>query len=362
MNNGFLNNEDDIGIDPTTLSVIESLDDPVPAAATGKKGKKTKSSPKENGRSSKSKKAKSPDFIKKLLFVVIIILALGLVGGGVYFYLHMANGGNTPGKKDYTPNNVVITVGDTLSENIMDYGDFSGVDLKTCKLDTSEVKTDTIGEYPYFILCGNTKYSATVIVLAEPVFNYSPVLAFTTTGKVPDAGSLISTQENYIVEFPDVDYLQERFKETGIHRVDIRLINEMGQSATVNGFVLVLETQYSDIMVCSSEPMTSGNKKYTVFDTIYFDSTQKSIATVKTYSYELTEDEVDSILENIDESGQITYDGKSGFALLDPVNNILQIDKELFSSIVEVKDVTTTSTSKEDLVKYYTNTKHYTCN
>ena len=94
----FKANDDGIGIDPTMMPVIESLD-VLPA--------ETKPEEKANGKKNKKKKGKLPtpnpdkkprDLIKKILFTVVVLLLMAGVSFGVYYYLSLGTSGGGKSK------------------------------------------------------------------------------------------------------------------------------------------------------------------------------------------------------------------------------------------------------------------------
>ena len=80
--NYFQANDDGIGIDPTMVSVIETLD-VLPKEEIPNK-------PKNKGRSKTPNPDKKPgDLLKKILFTIVILALMAGVSFGVYYYLSL---------------------------------------------------------------------------------------------------------------------------------------------------------------------------------------------------------------------------------------------------------------------------------
>ena len=87
--NGYLNsNGDNIGIDPSVVPVIESLDfTPGETYTENKTVKKVKTN--------KSNDDKGPSLIKKILFTLVVLALMAGVAFGVYYYLSLGRNVST---------------------------------------------------------------------------------------------------------------------------------------------------------------------------------------------------------------------------------------------------------------------------
>lgn len=351
MNDDFLkSNDDDIGIDPTTLDIIESLDDSSDTTG-GKKKKKTKV-PKEKKEKKVNPDAKPGDGLKKFLLIFLIIALIGGVGFGVYYYLNLGTTNNGKNKdKKFTLNEVNVTIGDILSDKVTDYGTFQ-VDIKTCTLETDDVDTSKVGDYSYSVTCGDTKYSSLVHVLDVPTFDIQLVLAVTTVGEKIDVNNLFVTSEDYKAEVIDEETFEASFETPGLKKIDFLLYNEFEQRNTITGYVYVFENSFDDTLTCVAPEDESD--KYALTDTMYFDASGNKTTALRNYAFDLEGKQIKDVLDAISDTGRISYEGASGFALLNEGTGHLDIVNEVYDS--------TPGTTKSEIKDYYTNTKNYTCN
>lgn len=371
MNNDFLRqNDDGIGIDPTTLEVIESLDDPATPDNTSfdskNKGKKVNLSkiaksvktkePKEPKQKKVNPDAKPGDGQKKLILIILVIALIGGVGYGIYWYLNLGTKNNEKNNKKYLLNEVYATVDDTLSDSILDYGSFPGVDLKECSLDTSSVNINEVGDYPYYITCSGTKYNSIVHVIPLPEFHISYNLAVTNVdGELPLESLYIpTTEEVYTPSIIDEDELNNKLSTSGFKKIDFYLSNDLGQRGTATGTVYVLDRESDNTLTCRSDELTANNRKYTITETAYFDASGVKIAILKNYIFNLSADDLDQVVNDIKEDGTVTYNSITGYAFIDSSNYTLTLIKESDES-------TTNNKGKDELASYYKNSKSYTC-
>lgn len=359
MNNDYLKQSDnEVGIDPTTLNIIESLDGP----STTDKKTKTKNTSKTKDKKNKEKK---PGYqIRSALLIVVVLLCLGGVGFGVYYYLHLGQKGGGGSTKLYQPNNISVEVNSSLPTRIKDYGEFPGVDLATCELDTSEVDITTVGEYPYSIKCGNDKYSATVYVIEEIIFDIVPNLVYTVAGENVDPSKFFTINDNqkYTFKYADEEKANSALNAKGVKAIEIKVSNSENVIKSMKGVLFVTEQEYADVMNCGTSQVTSDDKKFDIREEIFFGSDGIRIDTIKIYTFFIdTDEELRSIKDGIFENGSINYDGKTGYALVDPKNKTLSIVSYSSGGIVERQDITSTAASKEDLKNYYENNRNYTC-
>ena len=215
MDNNNLNNNGVVGVDPTFVDTVESLD-VLPPSMQPK-------APDNN-----------PSTGKKILFAILIIVLMAGVAFGVWYYLSL-------GKKATVSTNVelmdkTILVGDELSKNIADYGSFKGVNPESCTINLLNVKVSEAGEYPYTVTCGDNTYSAKIFVKNSTRLNVETNIVYLKEGDELDPKALVTGDETY--EYTLVSNLDEILAEEGnLHKVEV-LVKSEDAEETVEALVV----------------------------------------------------------------------------------------------------------------------------
>lgn len=215
MDNNNLNDNGVVGVDPSFVETVESLD-VLPPSMQPKV-------PNNN-----------PSTGKKILFAILIIALMAGVAFGVWYYLSL-------GKKATVSINVeladkTILVGDELSKNIVDYGEFKGVNPENCTINLLNVKTSEAGEYPYTVTCGDNTYSAKIFVKNSTRLNVEASLVYLKEGEELDPKALVIGDENY--EYTLVSNPQDILAEEGdLHKVEV-LVKSDDAEETVEALVV----------------------------------------------------------------------------------------------------------------------------
>ena len=377
MNNVFPNENTDIGTDPTMLQVIDSLDveppkevleslskqennenDPGEPTDNNKKGKHSKKEKKKKSMTPNPDK-KPHDTLKKVIFVIIILLLMGAVAFGLYFYLSLGNK-----KKDlFSINDVQVYVGQTISNNISDYGSFSKVDVASCLITgLDKVDINTPGVYEYSVTCDKIKRSAKIEVLSLVDVNFSTNILYKAENDVPTAQEFINAENEY-------DYLTDEMKlkdysktKGGPHGIGVTISHKSGTERVGYAVLYVVETAPSMNLSCTNNTIDKAKYEYSVSDYFIFDENRKDLGnSLRLYNYKFKEvEDFNNALLNV-ENNKITIDNKEGYFVMDTNELIIKIvtklDKETISKDY-TPDFPTTYTA---ISSYYTNTKNYTC-
>ena len=379
MNNVFPNENTDIGTDPTMLQVIDSLDVEPPKEVLESISKKESNENIENldnsvdekkdkGKSKKSKKKKSttpnPDkkphaVLKKIIFVVIVLMLMGGVAFGLYFYLSLGNK-----KKDlFTIKDVQIYVGQTVSNNASDYGTFSKVDVASCIINGLDgVDTNTPGVYNYSITCDKVKKVGKIEVLPSVEIDFSSNIVYKVENDVPIASDFINAENEY-------DYLTDEMKlrdyvktKGGPYGIGVSISHESGTERLGYGVLYVVQTVPSMNLSCTNTTTEKEKYDYSVSDYFVFDDNRKDLGnSLRLYNYKYKEaSDFDSALLGV-ENNRITIDNKEGYFIMDTkeltISIVIKLDKDTLKKEYS-SDFPTTYTA---ISSYYTNTKNYTC-
>lgn len=343
--------KNEIGTDPTLVDVIETLDAPVPQKKE------------EENKNNNPKKKDS--FIKKLLFVILIIALMGTVAYGVYYYLSMAKNKNqnniTPA---FTINNITIGVGDTLPESMDDYGNFENLDISNCKLNTSNVDTSKVGTYDYFVVCGNLKNSAKVIVKDENggevntnqvVLNLKNEFTYLVLQNDINVERLISSPEKYTYSFENKESALSSLKSVGFKTINIKAIDDNNNENIVTSFVYVIENTPKMTFSCTSP---DGS----IIDKFVFDKNKNNMnasVRIKINTYD-NETDYNNMINKI-KDGKITINDEEGYALIDKENKQISLLSFLTSDILDKEYNSTFPTNYNEISNYYRNILKYNC-
>ena len=358
MDNNTLEIKDDsIGTDPTIVQTIDSLDFE-PGAQNEKKKKRKKI--KDNNYMPSDSKKKAKSIIRKVIFTIIVLALMAGVSYGVYYYLSLGTGKNSHIKAKFTLNDKTIYVGEELSSNVMDYGDFSTVDISECKLDTKNVDNTMEGTYNYAVTCGKAKYTANIIVITRTKFNVEPTFLYKEVNSEISINDFIKSEEDYEYSFVDENVVNENMQSAGgPYSIGINVKNENGEETVVYAVLYVLASKPFMSLTCKSPVQ---NDSYTIIDKISFNNSKTDMKiSTRTYNYEFTnENDYYNYLLQID-NGQISIDNNSGLAITDNVHNTLKIVTVLSNEVLTKEYGRTFPTNYSEINSYYRNTKKYSC-
>lgn len=339
-NNRFINiKDDDIGIDPTVMQKVDSLD-VIPSNNRNKKKL-------EKGNNNSS-------IIKKILFTIVVLALMAVVAYGVYYYLSL--GRKT--SKAVVLENQEIYVGQSLPSSILEYGDFSKVDISKCTLDVLDVNTNEVGTYNYSVMCGEVKYSAKVTVIEKKVFNLATKIVYKNINENITAEEFIESEEGYTYSLVDdkSDY------EIGLHPIKIKVRNIEGQETEVTGLLYVLEKSPDFYLTCDSNEITEDIYATKIIDRFVFDDFGSGIGNmVRRYRFTYRDEMDYERTKNKIKDGKISLDGKSGYVLIDNVN--FNIDVINLKSLEEINTEynSTLENAYRQINNYYRRTLKYSC-
>jgi len=272
-------------------------------------------------------KAPKKKGMNKTLFVLIIILALALVGGGVYLLLNKANGSNAPA---VILKSLKIEIGSSVSTDKNDYATFRGIDSSTCSLDTSEIKDTNVlnAEYKFKIICNDKTYTGKAVIVDTVVPEITLKEVTVGVNGTVNPGDFISqcddkTECSY--EFKDATKVQEYLKEVASYHVPILVKDEAGNEKEVTGTLNVVEEVSTVALICmkTSNGVLETNK-FGLVGSEFNQSTTRSY----TYSFASEEDYNQFKSENMNKT-EITYQNVTGSPEFDDVKHTLILTKKV---------------------------------
>jgi len=352
--NYFQANDDGIGIDPTMVSVIETLD-VLPKEEIPNK-------PKNKGRSKTPNPDKKPgDLLKKILFTIVILALMAGVSFGVYYYLSL--GTKRPTAK-FTLEDKVIFIGGILPTSVIDYGDFSTIDVSECSLNTKNVNVNQPGEYVYVITCGKSSASAKIIVKEKQVFAIESKFVYKTVGDEVEPSEFIKAEgDNYQVSFVNPDDVQNNLLTIGgPYVIDLKVVNEKSEETIVSALLYVISEDVNLYLTCNSNMQTAGGYDFVITDKIAFDDSKENLGiSIRTHSYSFSLDTEYETMKNAINGGRLIINGNEGYALIDNVNMQLKIVSILSNEVLGSEYGSELPKAYNDINSYYRNTKKYSC-
>lgn len=356
MNNSYPNsNIDSIGIDPTTINAIDTLDDTL-------LGPTNNNEPKD-----KEPKNKFVELLKKIIFIIVILAIMGGISFGLYYYLSLGNNNkNTNTAPVFVLNDIEVVVDTPLSSNILDYGDFSSLDLTDCTLNTKNVDNTKVGEYDYYVLCDNTKYTAKIKIVDEPRFVLNTKLVTKQVGETVTIKEFVETEENYAFVFEDEDKVNDYLKsEGGPYLIDIKVIDDEKHEQMISSVLLVYEKNPKFTMTCQSASNASaGNEgiNYYIVDKINFnDNNENMNNSTRNYEYSYGEYQAYNNAKKTIKDGKITLNDINGYAVFSDKTMTINVILDLTQDTLDKEYGSTFPTTYADISKYYKTAKNYKC-
>lgn len=353
MNGGYQTSRDEIGIDPTTVEIVDSLDSDSSNSKSGT----------SNNQGSNNKKDRIKALFTKILFALGILTLMGLVAFGIYFYLNL-------GKKkvDEHPKFILddkeIYIGTKLSDSLLDYGNFADIDISGCTLDTSGVDINKVGTYEYSMMCDGSKYTGKITVIDKYDFEVTANVMYKTSDDVLIASEFITGSEDYTYTIKDNDVTNYLYSPGGPYYIELAIENEKEKTkGNVSSVLYVTETSARSFLTCTS-PIKGGdngeNLNYRIVDTFAFDNFKNYLhVPSRIYTFEnVPVEKYVELISNIN-NGKIELGSLNGYALRDDSNSLFrivdEIDADTFES--ELEDVELTY---DEIKKYYED-KNYIC-
>lgn len=241
MNDMFSGNNENVGIDPTTLVTIESLDDLTPQIDIKQDRKMKGSTPNPD--------KKPHDLLKKIVFTIIIILLMAGVGFGVYYYLSLANskkGGINPINKTIKLNERRVVVGTNINEYLKE-------SFKNCQIDAQNIDGSKVGQYSYGLECNNMKYEGMLSVEEYENKNITTELTIVNQNDNVMPERFVKSFSSYTYTFIDAKILKDNLAiPNSIYPVEINVFGE-GINDKITSLLYVTEKSPNYYLKCSKD-------------------------------------------------------------------------------------------------------------
>lgn len=305
----------------------------------------------------------------KILFIIIVLIALAGVGFGTYYVLNYTDLLKEKVEVNVTTKDFQLNVGDTLSTNIGDFADISGTDVRNCSLDTTKVNLSVVGIYEYTVTCGNIHKKGKITVVDNTKLTVDTKTVYKAKGQTVEAKDFVKAVDaNLTYEFVEPEVVSNYMNgEIGTYIVKIKVTSNTNKTVEVEANLVIMEHPIKGYITCTSEEekvegisaqMTVSEKFAIVNDN---NNGYGNVAyEIHTFKFS-DETEYTNYLATYKTGNSITINNVTGETEFD--------DEKLTITITNIKpnDKVLSEYGKENIEKYstiksyFTNTKHYSC-
>ena len=359
-NNQVLNQS---GLNHVETSAIETLDDsfnvqPSIMPQTDTLQANFNSVPVPPEFETEEKKKKAPN---KILIIILIIILIAGVGFGVYYFLFAART-NAP-TATINVKDLKIELGEKLSENIDDYATISGYDKNSCKIDISEVSSDKVGAYRFYVTCGENKVDGTVIIddttKPDAVTNEMVVLPNATI-KVEDFIDSCIDASTCTYKFSNEQEVQTALKTIGEYDISILVTDEYNNESTITAKLIVSNEAPVKYLTCTGSEKDVDEIYATVAETYKFgiDKNNNFYNAIKTSEFKFEElEDYEAIKNNYSEEKGIN--NTLGKATFNTANQIISLKSN--KTLDEIKTELNITAGDMNTIQMFMVINGYTC-
>lgn len=232
---GFIAPQDDF----SKVPVPPVLDDGKPKKQ--KKEKKIKE-PKESTGSGGS---------KTIIFLLILVL-IGAIGFGVYYFLSMTKEKAT--SISIVTKEVRLELGSNLSTNLTDYATVTGYDTNNCTLDLTNINIQKVSTYKFSVTCGKVTQDGTIIVddtIAPNVVANDLVLLPNSSLKVGDFIESCEDSSNCTYRFSED--IEDKLSKIGEYDIQIIASDSYNNETVVNAKLTISRNAPVRYLTCVSK-------------------------------------------------------------------------------------------------------------
>ena len=321
---------------------------------TGKKGKKLKKK-----KSTTPDPDKKPhDTLKKIIFIVIVLGLMGGVGFGLYFYLSLAR----KNQKVFSLKDVQIYIGDNVSNNINDYGDFSKIDISSCLITgLDSVDAMTPGTYDYSVKCGSTKHSAKIEVLPLVDVDFATKVLYKSVNDLPAIDEFVITNNDYTY-LTDEIALKDAIKTNGLYGINISVSHSSGNEKKGYAALYVVDKAPAMNLSCTNKSTQKDGYDYSVTDYFIFDDNRKNLGhSLRLYNYQYNDElEFENVISSASANKAI-IENHEGYFIMDTLTKTISIITKLDDEKLKEEYKDKFPETYTAINSYYVNTKNYTC-
>ena len=270
---------------------------------------------------------------------MIIILIAG-VGFGIYYFLFAARTNAPTATIDIKE--LKLELGENLSENIDDYATISGYDKNSCEIDTSEISSNKVGAYRFYVTCGENKVEGTIIIddTTKPdVVTNEIVVLPNATIKVEDFIDSCIDASTCTYKFSDEQEVQTALKNVGEYDISIVVTDEYNNESTITAKLIVSNEAPVKYLTCTGSEKDVDEIYATLVETYKFgiDKNNNFYDAIKTSEFKFEElEDYEKIKNNYSEEnginniiGKTTFNTSSQIISLKSNKTLEEIKTEL---------------------------------
>jgi hypothetical protein len=306
-----------------------------------------------------SKKSKKTN---KLLLIILVVVLICGIGYGIYYYLSL-------GKESATVSNIstkslTLELGEELSDDIDDYATISGYDKNSCSVDTDDVSVGKIGEYYFYVICGDNKVQGIIAIddTTSPVvtLNEVTVLPNATVNAEDFIESCVDASEcSY--EFADIDMVNNSLKSVGEYDIEINATDEYNNTTSLIAKLIVSNNAPVKYLTCTSKAKTVDDIDATMITTYRFgvDSSNKFYNATRKAEFTFNElQKYNNTVNSYDES--VGINGVVGNASYNETLKTITLNSNITLDDFN-KDMNVTIADDMNTIKAYLSIFGYTC-
>lgn len=306
-----------------------------------------------------SKKKKGKDN-KSILIIFLIIVLIGAIGIGVYYFLTLAKESAT---KHIVPKEIKLELGSVLSNDVEDYATISGYSKNDCLLNLNEVNVNKVSTYKYKIICGKENAEGTIIVddstKPEAITNDLVLLPNATI-----------KEEDFIEKCLDASKCTYKFKTDistivstlGEHEVEIIISDEYNNQNTVKAKLTIANQAPVKYLKCSKPEEQDEELKAKITDSYIIGIDAKDnfyMATRKTQLYFDTLNNYNDVAKNYNK--EVGIKNRVGMTTFNEANKMIIIKENKTLEDMN-KDLNGRLPNNSNILRAYLSGLGYICN
>lgn len=262
-----------------------------------------------------TEKEKNSKFkFKNYSFIILIFFIILLIGGGIYFYLSRTR---NVAENSVLTKKVEINIGDKLSLNLNDYGEFRNIKATNCILNTKDVNPNKLGTYTYTIKCGINEYKGNISVVDKKAPEVITKLLFKLPAENLDVSEFIlecNDPSECSYELLNFDELKENLKTEGIYTAVIEVKDKNNNKTNIKSSVIVSNNTPDIILDCSYKALDLKDYegKYISNDVIIINQNYATSKIINNKYILKNKDDFNKLKKQVTENNELTIENITG--------------------------------------------------
>ncbi len=277
-------------------------------------------------------KAKMPGNKKggKVLVFLLIILLIGALGAGSYYFINVKH---IFDKSSVKLNSITVEQGGTLSEDINDYATFSNMSSSNCILDISNIDIATAGTYDYSIKCGDKQYTSKVIVkdTTAPIAKIKSNVV-----QLDEIANL--TAESFVDSCYDEECTPSlvndiNFTQKGVYPVKLNVTDSSSNEASIYAPLVVVEGGIHVGLLATKEIIS--NDEYSVVEKDVVLYSDNNFLSYTMYVFKFNNEVTYTSYLTTEDGGKVSIGDYSGIAVYDSKLNKITLVSDSVNNLIQ---------------------------